>query len=217
VNHHSITGLFSPLKSKEELFVRPLRIIGISLSAAAVFLAANWFSNTLVPLNRLNSLQPAIASTEVSPASLLECTMSQNWSANLNSLLLTCNGDEVQVNKRVTDIKNMPPDGAGRPTAIKPSDPIVLVGTKELNSNVINAEFVAYGNRGSNLSAFQSSGILQIILAEVVGGLGILALFIDWRIARARRVERTMQAWQAEQAYAASPQLVEQPVYQRRR
>lgn len=201
--------------------MRPLRIIGISLSAAAVFLAANWFSNTLVPLNRLNSLQPAIAlagtASTSSPASLLECTMSQNWSESLNALLLTCNGDEVQVNKRVTDIKNMPPDGAGRPTAIKPSDPIVLVGTKALHSNVINAEFVAYGNRGSNLSAFQSSGILQIILAEVVGGLGILALFIDWRIARARRVERTMQAWQAEQAYAASPQLIKQPVYQRRR
>ncbi len=198
--------------------MRPLRIIGISLSTAAVFLAANWFLNTLVPLNRLNSLQPSIAPTDaVNPASLLECHMSQNWSANLNGLLLTCNGDEVRVNKNATEIKNLPMNEAGHATAIKPSDPIVLVGTKEVNSNVVNAELVAYGNRDTNLSAFQTNGILQIILAEVVGGLGVLALFIDWRIARARQVQRTKQAWQAEQAYAASPQLVEQPIYQRRR
>jgi hypothetical protein len=198
------------------LFVRPLRIIGISLSAAAVFLAAHWFSNTLVPLNRLNSLQPSIASAATSPAALLECHMSSNWSASQDGLLLTCNGNEMRVNKSINEIKNMPMDAKGRATVIKPSDPIVLVGTQELNSDLIKAEFVAYGNRGTNLSAFQSNGILQIILAEVVGGLGILALFVDWRIARARRVKRTMQAWQAEQAYAASPQLVEQPIYQRR-
>jgi hypothetical protein len=200
--------------------VRPLRIIGIFLSTVAVFLTFNWFLNTLVPLNRLNSLQPAIAFAESTlvPASLMECHMSQDWSANRQGLLLNCGGNEVRVNKSVNDIKNIPTNASGHVKAIEASDPLVVVGSKELNSNVLDAELIAYGNRGSNLSVFQANGILQIILAEVVGGLGILALFIDWRIVRARRVRRTLQAWQAEQTYAASPQqLVEQPVYQRRR
>jgi hypothetical protein len=201
------------------MFVRPLRIIGIFLSTVAVFLIFNWFLNTLLPLNRLNALQPsvALADTALQPeAALLECHMSQNWSANLKGLLLNCGDNEVRVNRNVTEIKNMPTYVSGKVKAIAPSDPVVIVG-KTASGNVVDAEIVAYGSRATNLSVFQANGIMQIVLAEIVGVLGLLALFIDWRLARAKRARRKMQAWQAEQAYAASPRLVEQPVYQRRR
>jgi hypothetical protein len=200
------------------LFVRPIRIIGIFLSTVTVFLTFNWFLNTLIPLNRLNSLQPSptLADAALKPEALLECHMSQDWSANPKGLLLNCGDNEVRVNKNVTEIKNMPTHSSGKVKAIAPSDPVVIVG-KTAADAVVDAEIVAYGSRATNLSAFQANGIMQIVLAEIVGILGILALFIDWRLARAKRARRTLQAWQAEQAYAASPQLVEQPVYQHRR
>jgi hypothetical protein len=200
------------------LFVRPIRIIGIFLSTVAVFLTFNWFLNTLIPLNRLNSLQPSptLADAALKPEALLECHMSQDWSANLKGLPLNCGNNEVRVNKNVTEIKNMPTHSSGQVKAIAPSDPVVIVG-KVASDAVVDAEIVAYGSRATNLSTFQANGIMQIVLAEIIGVLGILALFIDWRMARAKRDRHRLQAWQAEQAYAASPQLVEQPVYQRRR
>jgi hypothetical protein len=192
--------------------VRSLRIIGIFLSTIAVFLALNWFFNTLMPLNRLNSLQPLRAAvlTEdtLSSAALLECHMSQNWTVSSPKLLLNCYGSEVGVQQTPKNIKNLSSKivTPGQKKAIAVSDPVVMIGkiASGKDSNAIEADLLAYGNRSSNLSAFQASGVLQIIGAEVTGLLGILLLFIDWRLSRARRAHRAGEAWRAEKVYASS-------------
>lgn len=210
--------------------MRSLKIIGIFLSTIAIFLALNWFLNTLMPLNRLNSLQPKKAAVltqdALSSAALLECTMSRNWTTSSPGLLLTCDGKEVWVQQPLSNIKNLSSKivASGQKRAIAVSDPIVVIGKMTSaqditgkDSNVIEADLLAYGNRSTNLSAFQASGVFQIIGAEVTGLLGILLLFIDWRISRARRARRASEVWQAEHAYAASPRLMEQPMYQPKR
>jgi hypothetical protein len=195
--------------------VRSLRIIGIFLSTVAVFLALNWFLNTLMPLNRLNSLQPTkaevLAQSPAGSAGLLECYMSPNWTKSSPSLLLDCGGSEMRVQKTPSDIKNLSAKvtAPGERKTIAISDPVVVVGKMSSNqlgkdSNALEAELVAYGNRSTNLSSFQASGVLQIIGAEIIGLFGILFLFVDWRISRSRRAKRTMEAWQAEKNYAAS-------------
>jgi hypothetical protein len=200
-------------------------MIGISLSTIAVFLTFNWFLNTLMPLNRLNSLQPTQAHTLLSNplnVALLECNMSQNWQANNSGLLLDCDTSEIQVQQPPSHIKNIASKvvAPGQKKAIAISDPIVVVGKMApgKDSNVITAELLAYGNRGTNLSTFQANGVLQIIGAEVTGLLGVLLLFIDWRISRKRRARKTADAWQAEKTYPSSKQhLFEIPVYQPKR
>jgi hypothetical protein len=190
------------------LFVRPIRIIGIFLSTVAVYLAFNWFLNTLVPLNRLNGLQPTKASTlidkTIETPALFECYVSPEWASSMPNLLLNCDGQEVQVQRHANEVRNLPPlaSGSSGLKAIAKSDPVVVIGQMASDRRQINQlELVAYGNRDTNLTTFQSDGIMQIFLAEVVGLLGLLALFIDWRIGKARRARR-MAAWQAEQAYA---------------
>jgi hypothetical protein len=205
--------------------VRSLRIIGIFLSTVAVFLALNWFFNTLMPLNQLNSLQPSkaeVLTQEISSKALLECHMSQNWTTSSPKLLLNCDGSEVGVQQVPKDIKNLSSKivAPGQTQAIAVSDPVVMIGkiASIENSSVIEADLLAYGNRSSNLSALQAIGVLQIISAELIGLLGILLLFIDWRLSRARRARRAHEAWQAEKAYASSSQKpVEQPLSQRKR
>jgi hypothetical protein len=205
--------------------VRSLRIIGIFLSTVAVFLALNWFFNTLMPLNQLNSLQPSKAEVltgEISSIALLECHMSQNWTTNSPKLLLNCDGSEVGVQQAPKDIKNLSSKivAPGQKQAIAVSDPVVMISKvpSVKNSNVMEAELLAYGNRNSNLSDLQAIGVLQIISAELIGILGILLLFIDWRLSRARRARRASEAWQAEKAYVSSNhKLVEQPLHQRKR
>ena len=205
--------------------MRSLRIIGIFLSTVAVFLALNWFINTLMPLNQLNGLQPSKAEvlTEdtLTSAALLECHMSQNWTTSSPKLLLNCDGSEVGVQQTPRNIKNLSSKivAPGQKQAIAVSDPVVMIGKVAAgkNSNVVEADLLAYGNRSSNLSALQASGVLQIISAEVTGLLGILLLFIDWRVSRARRVRRASEAWQAEQAYAASDHKLVEQLYQRKR
>jgi hypothetical protein len=216
------------LKSKEKLFVRSLRIIGIFLSTVAVFLAFNWFLNTLMPLNRLNGLQPTKAEifAQAAPGStgLLECYMSPNWTKNSSGILLDCDGSEMRVQKSPGDIKNLSAKvtAPGKKKEIAVSDPVVVVGkmvsdqsgkdSLGKDSNAIEAELLAYGNRSTNLSVFQASGVLQIIAAEIVGLLGILFLFLDWRITRSRRARRTREALQVEKTYAFSKDnLVEKP------
>ncbi|NJR39714.1 MAG: hypothetical protein HC781_13955 [Leptolyngbyaceae cyanobacterium CSU_1_4] len=203
--------------------MRSLRIIGIFLSTVAVFLALNWFFNTLMPLNQLNSLQPSRATvlTEdtLSSDALLECHMSQNWTTSSPTLLLNCNGSEVEVQQTPQNIKNLSAKivAPGQKRAIAVSDPIVMIGKMAAgrNSNLIEADLLAYGNRSSNLSALQTSGVLQIISAEVTGLLGILMLFIDWRLSRARHARRASEVLHPEKAYAASgKKIVEKPPYQ---
>jgi hypothetical protein len=210
--------------------VRSLRIIGIFLSTVAVFLAFNWFLNTLMPLNRLNGLQPTKAEVfALRPAGsvgLLECYMSPNWTQSSPALLLDCGGIEMRVQKTPNDIQNLSAKvtAPGEKRAIAVSDPVVVVGKLSSDtgnslgrdSNAIDAELIAYGNRNTNLAIFQASGVLQIISAEIIGLVGILFLFIDWRISRSRRAKRAMEAWQAEKNYAAS-QTVEKSAYRSRR
>jgi hypothetical protein len=203
--------------------VRSLRIIGIFLSTVAVFLALNWFLNTLMPLNQLNSLQPSRAEVlnedTLSSTALLECHVSRNWTTSSPALLLNCNGSEVGVQQEPKNIKNLSSKivAPGQKKAIAVSDPVVMIGkmASGRNSNVIEADLLAYGNRSSNLSALQTNGVLQIISAEVTGLLGILLLFIDWRLLRARRARIAGEVLQAEKAYASSGQKTrEQPPYQ---
>jgi len=204
--------------------VRSLRIIGIFLSTVAVFLALNWFFNTLMPLNRLNSLQPArvevLTEDTLSSAALLECHISQNWTTSSPKLLLNCNGNEVGVQQAPKNIKNLSSKivAPGQKRAIAVSDPVVMIGKMApgKSSNLVEADLLAYGSRSSNLSALQSSGVLQIISAEVTGLLGILLLFIDWRLSRARHALRASEDWQAEKAYAGH-KLVKQSTYERKR
>ena len=204
--------------------MRSLRIIGIFLSTVAVFLALNWFFNTLMPLNRLNSLQPArvevLTEDTLSSAALLECHISQNWTTSSPKLLLNCNGNEVGVQQAPKNIKNLSSKivAPGQKRAIAVSDPVVMIGKMApgKSSNLVEADLLAYGSRSSNLSALQSSGVLQIISAEVTGLLGILLLFIDWRLSRARHALRASEDWQAEKAYA-SHKLVKQSTYERKR
>jgi len=204
--------------------VRSLRIIGIFLSTVAVFLALNWFFNTLMPLNRLNSLQPArvevLTEDTLSSAALLECHISQNWTTSSPKLLLNCNGNEVGVQQAPKNIKNLSSKivAPGQKRAIAVSDPVVMIGKMApgKGSNLVEADLLAYGSRSSNLSALQSSGVLQIISAEVTGLLGILLLFIDWRLSRARHALRASEDWQAEKAYAGH-KLVKQSTYERKR
>ncbi len=206
--------------------MRSLRIIGIFLSTVAVFFAFNWFLNTLMPLNRLNSLQPkkaeVLTQDITGSAVLLECTMSQNWTVSSSGLLLNCDGSEVWVQQAPSNIKNLSSKvvASGQKKAIAIGDPVVVIGkmassdstgkdstgkdSTSKGSHVIEADLLAYGNRNTNLSAFQANGVLQIISAEVTGLLGVLLLFIDWRISRARRAHRTGEAWQAEKAYVSS-------------
>jgi hypothetical protein len=221
------------------MFVRSLRIIGIFLSTVAVFFAFNWFLNTLMPLNRLNGLQPTKAELfiQAAPGSmgLLECYMSPNWTENSSGILLDCDGNEMQVQKSPSDIKNLSAKvtAPGEKKTIATSDPVVVVGKlasdrlgkdrlgkdrlgKDSNASnaghAIEAELLAYGNRSTNLSAFQASGVLQIIAAEIVGLFGILLLFLDWRITRSRRARRTREALQVEKSYAFSKDhLIEKP------
>jgi hypothetical protein len=211
--------------------VRSLRIIGIFLSTIAVVLAFNWFLNTLMPLNRLNGLQPkraeVLSQDALSSGALLECTMSQNWTMNSPGLLLTCDGNEVWVEQAPSSIKNLSSKvvALGQKRAIAISDPVVVIGKMASgqditgkDNNVIEADLLAYGNRSTNLSAFQTSGVWQIVGAEVTGLLGILLLLIDWRISSARRVRRAAEAWQAEQACASSrPKPAKQPMHQPKR
>ncbi|MBW4517131.1 MAG: hypothetical protein KME11_18145 [Timaviella obliquedivisa GSE-PSE-MK23-08B] len=203
--------------------MRSLRIIGIFLSTVAVFLALNWFLNTLMPLNQLNSLQPSRAEVlnedTLSSTALLECHVSRNWTTSSPALLLNCNGSEVGVQQEPKNIKNLSSKivAPGQKKAIAVSDPVVMIGkmASGRNSNVIEADLLAYGNRSSNLSALQTNGVLQIISAEVTGLLGILLLFIDWRLLRARRARIAGEVLQAEKAYASSGQKTrEQPPYQ---
>lgn len=204
--------------------MRSLRIIGIFLSTVAVFLALNWFFNTLMPLNRLNSLQPArvevLTEDTLSSAALLECHISQNWTTSSPKLLLNCNGNEVGVQQAPKNIKNLSSKivAPGQKRAIAVSDPVVMIGKMApgKGSNLVEADLLAYGSRSSNLSALQSSGVLQIISAEVTGLLGILLLFIDWRLSRARHALRASEDWQAEKAYAGH-KLVKQSTYERKR
>ncbi|MCY7284873.1 MAG: hypothetical protein LH679_15915 [Cyanobacteria bacterium CAN_BIN43] len=204
--------------------MRSLRIIGIFLSTVAVFLALNWFFNTLMPLNRLNSLQPArvevLTEDTLSSAALLECHISQNWTTSSPKLLLNCNGNEVGVQQAPKNIKNLSSKivAPGQKRAIAVSDPVVMIGKMApgKSSNLVEADLLAYGSRSSNLSALQSSGVLQIISAEVTGLLGILLLFIDWRLSRARHALRASEDWQAEKAYAGH-KLVKQSTYERKR
>jgi hypothetical protein len=212
--------------------VRSLRIIGIFLSTVAVFLAFNWFLNTLMPLNRLNGLQPikAEAFVQGAPGStgLLECYMSPNWTKSSSGILLDCDGNEMRIQKSTDAIKNLSAKvtAPGEKKAIAISDPVVVVGklvadrssNSGKDSNAIEAELLAYGNRSTNLSVFQASGVLQIIAAEIIGLFGILFLFLDWRIARTRRARRAHEAWQVEKTYAASVEtLIEKPFYQHKR
>lgn len=211
--------------------MRSLRIIGIFLSTIAVFLALNWFFNTLMPLNRLNSLQPKradiLTQDALSSAALLECTISQNWTTSSPGLLLACDGNEVWVQQAPSSVKNLSSKvvASGQKRAIAVSDPVVVIGKMTSaqditgkDSNVIEADLLAYGNRSTNLSAFQASGVFQIIGAEVTGLLGVLLLFLDWRMSRARRARRASESWQAENAYTSShPRLIEQPMYQPKR
>lgn len=216
---------FTHLKSKEKQFVRSIRIIGIILSTVAVFLALNWFLNTLMPLNQLNSLQPSkaeVLTEDMLTTALLECHMSQNWTTSSPKLLLNCDGSEVRVQQAPRNIKNLSSKivAPGQKRAIAISDPVVMIGkmVPGKDSNAVEADLLAYGNRSSNLSALQASGVLQIVSAEMTGLLGILLLFIDWRLSRARRAHRTNEAWQAEKAYASSDhRLVEQSTYPRKR
>ena len=204
--------------------MRSLRIIGIFLSTVAVFLALNWFFNTLMPLNRLNSLQPArvevLTEDTLSSAALLECHISQNWTTSSPKLLLNCNGNEVGVQQAPKNIKNLSSKivAPGQKRAIAISDPVVMIGKMApgKGSNLVEADLLAYGSRSSNLSALQSSGVLQIISAEVTGLLGILLLFIDWRLSRARHALRASEDWQAEKAYAGH-KFVKQSTYERKR
>lgn len=204
--------------------MRSLRIIGIFLSTVAVFLALNWFFNTLMPLNQLNSLQPSragVLTENALSAVLLECHISQNWTLSSPRLLLNCDGSEVGVQQAPKNIRNLSSKmvAPGQKKAIAVSDPVVMIGkmASGKNSNVVEADLLAYGNRSSNLSAFQASGVLQIISAEVAALLGILLLFIDWRLSRARRARRINEAWQAEQAYAASDHKLVQSTHWRKR
>ncbi len=177
-----------------------------------------------MPLNQLNSLQPSrgsVLAEDTLGAALMECHMSQSWTTSSPRLLLNCNGSEVGVQQNPGNIKNLSSKmvAPGQKRAIAVSDPVVMIGKVATgkDSSVVEADLLAYGNRSSNLAALQASGVLQIISAEVIGLLGILLLFIDWRVSRARRVRRASEAWQVEQAYTASDhQLVEQ-LYQRKR
>lgn len=212
--------------------MRSLRIIGIFLSTVAIFLAFNWFLNILMPLNRLNGLQPIKAEVfALRPAGsvgLLECYMSPNWTQSSPSLLLDCGGIEMRVQKTPSDIKNLSAKvtAPGEKKAIAISDPVVVVGKMSSDtlgkdslgrdSNAIDAELIAYGNRNTNLAIFQASGVLQIISAEIIGLVAILCLFIDWRVSRSRRAKRAMEAWQAEKNYAAS-QSVAKSAYRSKR
>lgn len=203
--------------------MRSLRIIGIFLSTVAVFLALNWFFNTLMPLNQLNSLQPSraeVLTEDMLGAALLECHISRNWTTSSPSLLLNCDGNEVGVQQTPRNIKNLSSKivAPGQKRAIVVSDPVVMIGKMASGkNNVVEADLLAYGSRNSNLSALQASGVLQIISAEVTGLLGILLLFIDWRLSRARRV-RTDEAWQVEKTYASSNHTsVKQSLHQRKR
>jgi hypothetical protein len=209
--------------------VRSLRIIGIFLSTVAVFLAFNWFLNTLMPLNRLNGLQPTkaevLALRPAGSVGLLECYMSPNWTQSSPGLLLDCGGIEMRVQKTPNDIQNLSAKvtAPGEKRAIAVSDPVVVVGkmssamdTLGRDSNAIDAELIAYGNRNTNLAIFQASGVLQIISAEIIGLVGILFLFIDWRVSRSRRAKRAMEAWQAEKNYVAS-RSVEKSAYRSKR
>lgn len=204
--------------------MRSLRIIGIFLSAVAVFLAFNWFFNTLMPLNQLSSLQPArvevLTEDTLSSAALLECHISQNWTTSSPKLLLNCNGNEVEVQQAPKNIKNLASKSVapGEKRAIAVSDPVVMIGKMSpgKNSNLVEADLLAYGSRSSNLSTLQSSGVFQIISAEVTGLLGILLLFIDWRLSRARRALRASEGWQSEKAYA-DHKFVEQSTHKRNR
>lgn len=204
--------------------MRSLRIIGIFLSTVAVFLALNWFFNTLMPLNQLNSLQPArvevLTEDTLSSAALLECHISQNWTTSSPKLLLNCNGNEVGVQQAPKNIKNLSSKivAPGQKRVIAASDPVVMIGKMApgKSSNLVEADLLAYGSRSSNLSALQSSGVLQIISAEVTALLGILLLFIDWRLSRARHALRASEGWQSEKAYAGH-KLVKQSMYERKR
>jgi hypothetical protein len=211
--------------------VRSLRIIGIFLSTVAVFLAFNWFLNTLMPLNRLNGLQPikaeVLAQRPAGTIGLLECYMSPNWTTGSSSLLLDCGGSEIRVQQSPSDIKNLAAKvtAPGEKKVLAVSDPVVVVGKMSSNnlgnslgkdSNAIDAELVAYGRRSTNLAIFQASGVLQIIGAEIIGLFAILFLFIDWRVSRSRQSKRTREAWQAEKSYAASKR-VEKSAYQPKR
>jgi len=106
----------------------------------------------------------------------------------------------------------------GEKRAIAVSDPVVMIGKMSpgKNSNLVEADLLAYGSRSSNLSTLQSSGVFQIISAEVTGLLGILLLFIDWRLSRARRALRASEGWQSEKAYA-DHKFVEQSTHKRNR
>jgi hypothetical protein len=192
--------------------VRSLRITGIFLSTVAVFLALNWFFNTLMPLNQLNSLQPSrgevLTEDTLSSTALLECHISQNWTTSSPQLLLNCDGHEVGVQQAPKNIKNLSSKivAPGQRRAIAISDPVVMIGKMApgKNNTVVEADLLAYGSRSSNLSALQTSGVLQIISAEVTGMLGILLLFIDWRLSRAQRARKASETGQSEKSYISS-------------
>jgi hypothetical protein len=175
--------------------MRLFRIIGVFLSIVALCLTINWLFNTLIPLNQLNRLQP-VKFKELkarSSVALIECYMSQNWTTQSPELLLNCDGNEVRVQQSPRDIYHLSSKGVatGQKKTIAASDPIVIVGkwvTDGLgkDSNAIQADLLAYGNRRTNLSIFQSNGMLQIIGAELTALLGILFLFIDWHMPKKR-------------------------------
>ncbi|MCU0565354.1 MAG: hypothetical protein MUF49_02010 [Oculatellaceae cyanobacterium Prado106] len=212
--------------------MRLLRIIGIFLSSIAVFLLLSWLLNTLVPLNRLNSLQPLkpqeLASTPPGTLVLFECHIGSTLAnpESTQQLPLDCGNDNFLVQYAASHIKNLPPvqENSNQTRAIAISDPVVVIGKVQSGegNRTVKAELVAYGSRLSNLNTFRGSGILQIIVAEVIGGIGILAIFIDWRMARSKRNHHIRTARQMEQAQTLQKQnlqqqLAEAPVYQRRR
>jgi hypothetical protein len=183
------------LKSKEKEFMRLFRIIGVFLSIVALCLLINWLFNTLMPLNRLNSLQP-VKLKELkarSSVALLECYVSRNWTTQSPEFLLNCDGNEVRVQRPSGTIYHLSSKvvATGQKKAIAASDPIVIVGkwvSDDLGKdrNAIQADLLAYGNRRTNLSIFQFNGVLQIMGAELAALLGILFLFIDWRMPKNR-------------------------------
>jgi hypothetical protein len=191
---------------------RSLQILGLFLTTISIYLFLNWFNNVLLPLSLLKSLPvtravPAIHEIRLGNV-LMECHVSQNWTTSSPKLLLNCDGSEVRVQQAPRNIKNLSSKivAPGQKRAIAISDPVVIIGKMApgKSSNLVEADLLAYGNRSSNLSALQASGVLQIVSAEMTGLLGLLLLFIDWRLSRARRARRISEAWQAEKVHASS-------------
>jgi hypothetical protein len=81
-------------------------------------------------------------------------------------------------------------------SAIAAGDPVVVIGTlaKNHSDRVIDAELVTYGNRQTYITELRNSSTMLVIAGYSVGGLGLLSLLLDWRMAKARRDRQTEQA-----------------------